>query len=388
MMSALLYYFLCFFVILAFTTCEASLVAESSPAHNAFVDFEASVSGKYLRRKFLGNKNEIVVLWTVDEDAGLLRLAVAAEASGWVGFGISDTGGMRGADIVVFEAQSREINDYFSMDYGRPQLDDCPSDWIMVSNIVQDSFIAFEAIRLLDTGDNQDIAIFNDAETFKPPTIVIAAFGDDETLSFHGSGNAIRDALRFHLADKAAAVKLSQNGALTEMPEKSSLDVLRETSDGHILFKANNFTIPQVVSHYEKICMNINEIPELLDEGGHVNLIGFSHKSSAENNGVDTTKYVHHFLLLGLDLECGVLDDIQTMFYVWGPGQTPLVFPDQVSFPFGSDARFQALMLEIHYTNLDADAGIVDDTGIEIFYVKQPREMEAGMLTFGGAPGK
>lgn len=44
----------------------------------------------------------VAVHWSIDRDNGNLELALAARASGWVGFGMSDNGGMRGSDVSLF----------------------------------------------------------------------------------------------------------------------------------------------------------------------------------------------------------------------------------------------------------------------------------------------
>ena len=46
------------------------------------------------------------VFWTVDTEAETIRVAVHAKAAtGWVGVGISEMGGMEGADILFYEAE-------------------------------------------------------------------------------------------------------------------------------------------------------------------------------------------------------------------------------------------------------------------------------------------
>jgi hypothetical protein len=42
--------------------------------------------------------------WNINQEQGFLELAVVAHATGWLGFGISDNGGMLGADMLIFEA--------------------------------------------------------------------------------------------------------------------------------------------------------------------------------------------------------------------------------------------------------------------------------------------
>lgn len=52
---------------------------------------------------------DLDIYWTIDDEAETIRIAVHAKAAtGWVGFGISEMGGMEGADIVFYEAEVRK----------------------------------------------------------------------------------------------------------------------------------------------------------------------------------------------------------------------------------------------------------------------------------------
>lgn len=57
----------------------------------------------YSRNASLGDSVDI--FWTIETKLNTIRVAVhAKDASGWAGFGVSEMGGMDGADIVFFEA--------------------------------------------------------------------------------------------------------------------------------------------------------------------------------------------------------------------------------------------------------------------------------------------
>ena len=54
---------------------------------------------------------DLDIFWTIDDEAETIRVAVHAKAAtGWVGFGISEMGGMEGADIVFYEAEVSTCN--------------------------------------------------------------------------------------------------------------------------------------------------------------------------------------------------------------------------------------------------------------------------------------
>ena len=61
--------------------------------------FDAS---SYARNVSLGD--DVDIFWTIDTSTETIRVAVHAKAaSGWAGVGISEMGGMEGADIVFYE---------------------------------------------------------------------------------------------------------------------------------------------------------------------------------------------------------------------------------------------------------------------------------------------
>lgn len=360
---------------------DGSLTDPSSAAYAAYLDFSSTLN--YSHQKFMGKNDQVSIFWEVDVESEMLKLVVASACKGWVGFGISDAGGMKGADMVIFEASKKELNDYYSLDYIKPKLDDCPSDWSMSQNVVTESFIAFEASRPIDTKNNQDFRIFNDSDGLITPTNVIAAWGDSDALSFHGAGRAVRSTLRFYQPQYAKTEKSFKNEG-----GKSNIDILRESADSSVTFKANNFTVPLTNSHYEVFCINIEDIPGIsTNESIHV--IGLAHVPSIENNGVDTAGFVHHYNALGLPERCSTtLNPFKKVFYIWAPGQEPVVFPPQASFPLGGNSVHKALVLDVHYANLELKENVVDDTGIELFYVKEPRDFDAQVMVMGSAPGR
>lgn len=66
----------------------------------------------------------VALHWTIDSDKSTLHIAVAAEASGWVGLGFSEMGGMMGSDIVVFfEASGSRLFDANATGSARPKIE-------------------------------------------------------------------------------------------------------------------------------------------------------------------------------------------------------------------------------------------------------------------------
>ena len=137
---------------------------------------------------------DAAIHWSVVDN--VLRLGVAAGASGWLGFGLADAGRMKGADIVVLESANPEVLvDMYGLENAKPNRD-ASQDWEWIASSIQPDFIAFHAKRPLDTQDPQDRVLLDDSRPHTDATPVIVAWGDSEMLSFHG-GNTGRGVVRF-----------------------------------------------------------------------------------------------------------------------------------------------------------------------------------------------
>ena len=71
----------------------------------------------------------------------------------------------------------------------------------------------------------------------------------------------------------------------------------------------------------------------------------------------------------------------------WAVGSEGDMLPDDVGLPmcerFGGATYF---MLEIHYDNPKLHKGVVDQSGLRIFYTDKLRKQEGGMLLVGTVP--
>jgi hypothetical protein len=235
--------------------CANLANAASLSATPFYSDFKASIQGVYAHELQL-SEDHVAIFWKIVKDdessAPTLHLAVAAGASGWVGFGISDAGAMPGADIVTFEAASTDtLIDSYSLAFEKPTPDDCESDWMLDNSVTEDGFIAFEVRCLLDTGDPQDRVLLDDLDLVVPATPIITAWGDEEVLSYHGPNNRVRSSVRFF-----------SNGAEAT---RDNIEILRDTvADGSFTITADNYTIPLAETTYYEFCVDLEDAPSVL----------------------------------------------------------------------------------------------------------------------------
>lgn len=330
-----------------------------------------SFDSKYTGMTFLQGadpehpENGAAVHWSVDSE--YVYLAVAVRATGWVGFGIGEAGGMLGADMAIFETANPDILiDAYTTDVRYPQVDDCTSNWeLLSSNVDEDGgFLMIEFKRLLDTEDFQDKEIVNDSFSLIPPHRVIAAWGDSSQFSYHGLNRA-RGAIEFYgLGDEQATFAM----------------VMEEEAEGSFLVLSRNHEIAAIGTEYVRTCYSrediinqgVNDTTELL------NIVGFEPLIQEGNEA-----YVHHFIVFGAehnDCESGLYFEVVDG---WTPGGGPASFPLNVGVPLFGEDGFQSFMIEIHYNNPALTAGIIDNSGIRVFWTSQTREEHLGSLQTG-----
>jgi Copper type II ascorbate-dependent monooxygenase, N-terminal domain/DOMON domain/Copper type II ascorbate-dependent monooxygenase, C-terminal domain len=344
-----------------------------------YIDWVTKKGIQYTKHSFIPSTRSTTstphgaaIHWNIDNNQ--IHIAVAARATGWLAFGLSENGGMRGADVVIFTAANNHtLRDAHVLQELYPISDDC-QNWELINSTVLGDFIIFEAIRELDTYDMQDMTMKNDSDLRINPTLIIMAWGDSEKVSHHGI-NRVQSSLR-----------LFGNG-ISETQLFS--DTLNE-AEGTFELRANNYTIPSTETTYQIYCWDTNDLIALgIPVNESLHMIG------AEAIISDSTrKYVHHFILranaLGTwerrssntqPLTCNEFLGIE-MVYGWAPGGEPLTFPQEVGSPLGKDG-FLSFQLEIHYNNPDLDQGMVDSSGLRLLWTTQKRTHDGGVLILG-----
>ena len=311
----------------------------------------------------------VSVHWTTNSTH--IQLAVAAKASGWVGFGFAESGSMRGADIVMYSAESNDLVDSYVLDdLVNPLPDDCQS-WTVVNSVSQDGFIIFEAYRLLDTGDTQDRIIIDDSNVLVAPTRVIAAWGDSLAPSYHGPTNRAKGSIRFM-------------GTTTFSDESEAFQKsIAAEADGNFTLLANGYMIPAIETKYAYFCFsgdNLTAMGVPIDEDLHI--IGMEPIIDSRSS-----QYVHHFVMYGMydpwdsTIDCMQYPSFEATF-VWAPGDAPVRLPDNVGGPLGSFG-FKSFQLEIHYNNPELDTGKFDSSGVRFHYTSKKRRYDLGVYPTG-----
>jgi hypothetical protein len=339
-------------------------------------DLANRYTGKVFLPSMADSTQGAAVYWSVDDE--FVYIAVVVRATGWLGFGLAEAGGMLGADMALFTAiRPTEIIDAYTVEGRRPLPDDCQQDWELVNATVDTStttgddenngggsgFLMIELKRLLNTGDPQDHVLLNDESTLIGPRRVIAAWGDDPEMGYHGAKRA-RGAIRFF-------------GTGNEQTTFQAS--MAQFSNGTFDLRASQYPIKTMETEYVEICVTRDDliaqgVPNTTDL---LNVIGYEPIVTSGSE-----PYVHHFIVRGnRDTTCGSFTS--EIAYGWAPGGPPSSLPENLGAPlFGTDG-FQAFLIQIHYNNPNLIDGVVDSSGVRLYYTESPREYQVGVLQTG-----
>ncbi|CAM9884553.1 unnamed protein product, partial [Laminaria digitata] len=114
-----------------------------------------------------------------------------------------------------------------------------------------------------------------------------------------------------------------------------------------------------------------------------------------------TEEYVHHLVLQAYTVDhCGEACSNDTdsttsssplcesydfaNIFLWAPGSSDVVLPDDVGFLLGNDSgRFLSVGLQTHYNNPDEVEGLIDDSGVRVYYTDELRPINMGVIQLG-----
>ncbi|KAJ9462717.1 Tyramine beta-hydroxylase [Diplonema papillatum] len=300
-------------------------------------------------------------------DARRIEFALVVDtALGWIGFGIGEptSGSMPGADVMIAtfdDAGQLTIEDRHTVAFRKPILDcDGLSDWRAEGWSRNSTTTVVEASRLLAVADTAyDRPIVDDG--IAVARLIFAHGGDEPSLSYH-QANRVKTSIQLFPADPS---------------ESAYAPTLQWLLDGGDVFNftslADNYVIPtQRTTYRNTACV---KVPGPVD-GKYPYLVAFEPVVVVNN-----ARYVHHMVAAAFTTEnCTGSDSEKTTIYGIASAHSPYVLPGNVGFYTDT---LRSVNVAIHYDNIGPDVGVVDNSGIRVFYTYTPREHSAGILQLG-----
>lgn len=338
-----------------------------------------------------GNSGDgVAIHWTIDDESSRILLAVAARAEGWVGFGLAEAGGMRGADMILFETEEGgRLVDSHVLSEPVPLEDDCQSWTLRRSHQTDDGYLIFEAVRLLDTNDPQDRAI----PTGDFPQQVIAAWGDTPKVTHHEPTKKVRSVIRFRGQSSNAKDNHDEDDNLLSGAKAELADLAANEADIIVDLVAGDYAIPSAT----EFCFTVEQIQDLLLQKAKENQIDVSKINDMHLIAIepitDQEEYVHHISIAGAPDDttmlqwgfCNIYSPGAEIFYIWDVGADPMILPKVAGIPFGKSAvgGHKSLALEVHYNNPQQTSGLVDNSGFRLYFTTNKRQNDLGMMQVG-----
>ncbi|KAM6420961.1 putative DBH-like monooxygenase protein 2 [Pluvialis apricaria] len=309
---------------------------------------------------FLDPLNMVYLRWDHDEQE-LMLFELQVHTTGWVAFGFSPHGELPGSDIViggVFPNGSIYFSDCHVVDEATLEEDES-QDYQLLSVTENETSTTMLFKRHLRTCDPNDLDITMDTAR------LVTAFGTDDTAQFF-KGQRFSKSL-FLMRYRA--------------PSDSTNPKIFFTYD----LRLYNFAVPVQETKYA-----CTFIPLPIVKKKH-HIYKFEHIITPHN-----ITLVHHILVYacgnasvlpsGIDDCYGANPDFALCSQVlvgWAVGGESYQFPDEAAVSIGTPWDPQYIRLEIHYSNFDLLPGLIDSSGVRIYYTPELRKYDVGVLQTG-----
>ncbi|KAI8841989.1 PHM/PNGase F domain-containing protein [Chytriomyces cf. hyalinus JEL632] len=307
--------------------------------------------------------NGSAIIFGVDVD-------VPSNNKGWVGLGISEHGGMFGADLWTVQANADgkwSMKDSFSHGPGAPVADSSQDLFLLTEPKPSSTNTVFTFGRAINTcEEGNDMQIKQGVKHH-----VIWAFGEGQS-SYHGEANRGNTAVVLYPTSQKSMATIKNMQAKQAISDLAASDQLQ-------VFDAQFPTniIPAEDTSY--ICSHF-EVPR--DKKYQI----------VQYEAIVTSKHVHHMIFygctskpaqLGDKFECSNMESLCSQAaLLWAPGNGMTVFPAEAGLPIGPGG-FEYFALQIHYDNPESLSDVVDHSGFRIYYTSALRQFEIGLLLIG-----
>lgn len=199
--------------------------------------------------------------------------------------------------------------------------------------------------------------------------ISIGAWGETPTVGYHGEDNRVRGSVRwFRDGDVDFVQEFAQQ--------------MDELAMGSFDLRASNYSVKAIDTEYATFCFSPDDIlAQDVPQVARSYVVGFEPIIDPR-----AVRHVHHFTLYGSQdasfTSCRS-GDFTNLAYVWAPGEGPFALPPNVGTPLGLNGGYQSFQLEIHYNNPTRVQGVLDSSGVRLYYTTDEKEFEAGVLQLG-----
>ncbi|KAM9354985.1 DBH-like monooxygenase protein 2 homolog [Pholidichthys leucotaenia] len=302
---------------------------------------------------YLDKDNLVSLRWGFDDLKEIIKFQLSVNTTGWVGFGFSPNGGMKGADIVIggLGSDGSYFKDRHATKTAMPDVD-VKQDYILLSIKETEGKTVMTFERTFQTCDDKDLPITD------KPIKLIYAYGETDDIKYHRHSRGTKEV-----------------NLLKYMPWTSP------TSPSYLNATVDNITVPPKSTYYH---CKVMKFPKL-DKKHHI----YQFEPVIENVDI-----VHHLLLyrcpstikVGYDKPCYMGDAGDACFAVvasWAVGGGVYELPENAGIPIGGKDSDTFYRLEIHYNTLEKKEATTDSSGLRLHYTSQLRLYDVGIMMTG-----
>ncbi|KAK8380027.1 hypothetical protein O3P69_016584 [Scylla paramamosain] len=328
----------------------------------------------FMHSVVLDQQGSYVLLWTPRKEDVVFEVQVGT--TGYVGLGFSPTGGMKGADIILgWVDTSGEVflHDRHAEGNSAPMLDQS-QDVKLLGGYQNDTHTVLRFSRPWDTCDGEQDYVLSD-DTVR----VIWSYSNRDPTS----------ETNLHYHDRRGTKSLFLQSPQFEMPEMGP-DVktweflspnVSLPNDFDTLYWCKIYKMPPTTTKHHIIGF----VPVVEEKNAeHVHHILFYECHAPDSD----TLFEQHLEEQGAQCHTpnmpSSFNHCQSVLIAWAIGGQGEMYPEHAGFPIGEQhGGATYFMMETHYDNPNLRQGVVDSSGIKIFYTEKLRQHDAGILMIG-----
>ncbi|KAM4636978.1 DBH-like monooxygenase protein 2 [Discoglossus pictus] len=280
------------------------------------------------------SKETAVIKWGYDRDSEEVVIELQVPGASWIALGMNYNRSMNGSDVVI-GGWNEDDEDFFfdaHLEEKWPPVEDESQDYDLVELRDNGTHSFMRVWRKFFTCDPNDLDIEND--TIR----VTVYYGDDYDLEYSEDHTFYMSIFFFEIAQKIP------------MNTKVLIHELRLPNYEPILSPSTASIIHHIFVYY---CSN----------------------STIVTSDVSSECYSDSRFSQCLVVMFG--------FVVGGEG---FYYPESAGLPIGTEDDSNYVRIEIHFSNFDLIEGLVDNSGIIMYYTPELREYDAGILMVGVFP--
>ncbi len=335
------------------------------------------------------------------------------ELKRWVGFGITDMGGMIGSDTFIYAAGSQTVLDCYGVSYAKPHLDHCGQDWEYVdSTFVSDDdssdsgWLVVEVTRSLIASDvNEDRPLIDDSSPLVAPTKIIVAWGHLEdnawhnaidlfsTIKPHGPMNKVKGDIRFFGSVDSEVQIRDVSEKPSKKSRKNNYGKGGQSEDGLYyidLIPDQPYHVPAKITTYKSFCFTLSDFEQLASNNENKEYEFYIVKFEDILSENENRSLVHHMDLHGttdsiLGGDVRLCRAYMDMIHPWEAGASRVFsLPAEAGIPIGPGIdAYEGFRVQIHYHNPGLHTDRRDKSGVRIYYVRQKPKYIAALMLIG-----